>query len=80
MTPEPADEKAEVELWKALIQAQESYAQSLTSLDTLVFDNTDSRLLPTERSRLQEAAQIRMEAYTRYRQAMDNLSASFRRH
>ena len=79
MTAEPFDDvRAEVDLWNALIRAQQSYAQSLASLDALVFDDTGSDRPSLERHLIEEAAQVRRAAYIRYKQAMGQMSGSFR--
>jgi len=79
MTAKPFDTKAEVDLWNALIQAQQSYAQSLASLDALVFDDTDRDPPSLERQLIEEAAKVRRAAYIRYQQAMGQMSGYLRR-
>jgi hypothetical protein len=64
--------KAEIEAWHALVRAQLDYAQSLAGLDALALDSTNS--LPAVQRLIEEAAQVRWAAYTRYRQAMEQLS------
>jgi hypothetical protein len=77
MTAKPADAAAEVELWHALIRAQQDYAKALATLDALVFDKTDTTSLMIE-GRFEEAAQVRRVAYARYQEAMGQLSDFFR--
>jgi hypothetical protein len=69
----------EVELWNALIQAKQSYVQSLASLDALVFETEASPPLPMRRRMIEEAANSRGEAYVVYRQALDALTDSLRK-
>jgi len=74
MTAEPISETAEVELWNALMQTAQEYAQSLTGLESLILDGTDFSL-PINRRRIEEAAEVRQSAFTRYRRAKDQLTA-----
>lgn len=72
--PEPSRAEAEIELWSALIRAQQDYFRSLASLDALVFAGTNTNPWPTEWHVVEEAAQVRQSAYARYRQAMDQMT------
>jgi len=67
--------KTEADLWNALVQSQQDYAQSLASLDGLILDGTSTKPLPLEQGLIEEAAKVRQVAYTKYRQARDELTA-----
>jgi len=61
------------------MRAKQNYTQSLASLDALVLDSTNSTSLPPERCLVEEIAQLRRLAYTKYRQAMDDLTEYLRK-
>jgi hypothetical protein len=66
--------KSEVELWQDLIQNQQDYAQSLASLDALVLDGVAAAPLPLDPRLIEEAAEKRRVAYSKYRSAMNEIA------
>lgn len=67
--------KTEVELWQDLIQNQQDYAQSLAFLDALVLDgNAAAPPLQLDPRLIEEAAEKRRTAYSKYRSAMNEIA------
>jgi hypothetical protein len=71
--------QSEPELWNELVQAQQGYAQSLASLDEMIFGDTPSGSLSLGQRLIEDGARVRRAAYARYRQAMDELTEYLRR-
>jgi hypothetical protein len=76
---DPSNPKSEAEVWNELVQAQRKYAQSLASLDSLIFESPATNPLPLQRQLIEEVAMVRRAAYSRYREAMHELSERLRK-
>jgi hypothetical protein len=63
--------KHEEQLWQDLMRSKQDYVQALASLDALAFDATAA---PLDQRLIDEAAEARRAAYSKYRQAMDQLA------
>jgi len=72
--PRQAVAQKEVELWQDLIQNQQDYAQSLALLDALVLDGTAAAPLQLDARLIEEAAEKRRVAYSKYRRAMNDIA------
>ena len=75
---DPSKPKSEAEYWNRLVQAQHQYAQSLASLDSLLFESPATNPLPIERQLIEEVAMVRRVAYSRYRKVLYELSERLR--
>jgi hypothetical protein len=66
--------KTETQLWQDLIQTQQDYARSLARLDALAIDVIVRDPPYLDRRLVEEAAETRRAAYSKYRCAMDELA------
>lgn len=76
---DPSNLKSEAEFWNELVQAQHKYAQSLATLDSLLFESPATNPVRLERQLIQEVAMVRRVAYSRYRAVMNELSERLRK-